>query len=159
MSELSYFDILGVSQTASHQEIVDAYINTIKNAKKNNLDIYEINKAYDILKNPLTRYNYICTLNNLKLNESDMSNIDKYFNDELNNIKSDPESYNPYLDNQLCSTQQYTELSTIYDTQKNEIIDNKLDNINKQIEQARESHDIDKYIKLRDEQRKIITNY
>ena len=84
----NYFEILGVSEKASQQEINDAYLKLIKQAKTNkSIDTYLINEAYNILKNPLERYQYTCSLNTLNMSNQQENPVDKLYNDkQLNKL-------------------------------------------------------------------------
>lgn len=62
MSEISYYDVLGVKPTCSLSEIQSAYKNLVKKHhpdKGGNIELIElINKAYAVLKDPLKRNEY-----------------------------------------------------------------------------------------------------
>lgn len=84
----NYFEILGVSENASQQEINAAYLKLIKQAKINkNINAYLINEAYNVLKNPLERYQYTCSLQTINMNTQQENHIDKLYNDkQLNKL-------------------------------------------------------------------------
>lgn len=84
----NYFEILGVSEKASQQEINDAYLKLIKQAKTNkSINTYLINEAYNVLKNPLERYQYTCSLQTINMNAEQKNAIDKLYDDkQLNKL-------------------------------------------------------------------------
>jgi len=84
----NYFEILGVSENASQQEINAAYLKLIKQAKTNkNINTYLINEAYNVLKNPLERYQYTCSLQTINMNTQQENSVDKlYDNKQLNKL-------------------------------------------------------------------------
>lgn len=76
----NYFEILGISEDASQQDINNAYLKLIKQSKTNNsINPYLINEAYNILKNPLERYHYTRSLH---MNVQEENVIDKLYNEK-----------------------------------------------------------------------------
>ena len=84
----NYFEILGVSINATQQDINNAYLKLIKQAKTNkSIDTYLINEAYNVLKNPLERYHYTCSLQTLQMNDDKQRAINKLYDDkQLNKL-------------------------------------------------------------------------
>lgn len=78
MNSQNYFEILGISENATQQEINSAYLKLIKSSKTNkSINTYLINEAYNVLKHPLERYHYICALH---MNEKQENAIDDLYN-------------------------------------------------------------------------------
>lgn len=84
----TYFDILGVPMNATQQDINNAYLKIIKSAKTNkSIDTYLINEAYNVLKNPLDRYHYTCSLQTLQMKDDNEKAVDElYDNKHLNKL-------------------------------------------------------------------------
>lgn len=79
----NYFEILDVPINASQQDINNAYLKLIKLSKFNkSIDTYLINEAYNVLKNPLERYHYTCSLKALQLNDDKEAAINKLYEDK-----------------------------------------------------------------------------
>lgn len=226
----NYFEVLGLKQNATLEEISNAYIRCIKESKRDkSKDIYLINEAYEILKNPLKRYHYICELKTnepitihenaiiadnldeiLDIDSCNSSTVDilhddtgkKYIkskcikkidpikltysiNDLIkerdNDIKQIKEKnqfstkvepisdvFKPANDDFIEDTNKpltdngFTKLDDIDDIEENaETIEmkKKLDKIDVLMKDAIEHHNINEYMRLREEQRKIITDY
>lgn len=228
---LNYFEVLGLTQNATLEEISNAYIKCIKEAKHDkSKDIYLINEAYEILKNPLKRYHYICELKAneqitihenavivdnldeiLDIDSCNSSTVDilhddtgkKYIkskcikkidpiklthsvndlikerDNDINQLKEknqfstkvEPISdvFKPANDDSvedinkpLIGNGLFTKLDDIDDIEENTettVMKKKLDKIDILMKDAIEHHNINEYMRLREEQRKIITDY
>jgi len=86
MTEQTYFDILCISKDASQEEINDAYIKLVKQSKINkNINLYLVNEAYNVLKNPLHRYNYIRSLEILEMKNNNLNEIQINHKNDISN--------------------------------------------------------------------------
>ena len=211
----SYYDILNVSKSSSNFEIRQAYVQLIKQIKqkKSNYTIDYVNKIYDTLKNPLSRFKYdselslseqkytepinydkldIYTFNETN-NYTNISNIpdsniyfkdfnpeskmNKSINDLLNERSKDENDFKIYFDNQE-STQKYqqeivsppsspeiithtklefTQLKYLPKAEQTNINESIYNEINEQMKEAIKNQNIEEYIKLRNEEKRILT--
>ncbi len=136
----NYFEILGVSEKASQQEINDAYLKLIKQAKTNkSIDTYLINEAYNILKNPLERYHYTCSLQTLQMKDDNEKAIDKlYENKQLNKLILENEDVCIDTKTKTIKPIDYKEESINFEDSLNKLRaerDKQVNDVNKEIEQ------------------------
>lgn len=227
----NYFVVLGLKQNATSEEISNAYVKCVKESKRDkSKDIYLINEAYEILKNPLKRYHYICNLradelmtihgntiiadnfdeivdiNNCNVSTAstlhndtgkkyikseciekmDMVKLTHSINDlikerdnDINKIKEEnqfstkvesiSDDFKPANDDSiedinksLTGNKLFTKLDDIDDIEENAEtteMKKKLDKIDALMKDAIEHHNINEYMRLREEQRKVITDY
>ena len=212
----SYYDILNISKSASNSEIRQAYISIIKQIKqkKSNYTLDKINKIYDTLKNPLSRFKYdselslsepknnqdtfnIDNLDIYTFNESNnytnISNIpdsnlyfnsfnseskmNKSLNDLINERTQEDNDFKLYFDNHE-STQNYqqeivspssspeiithtksefTQLKYLPKAEQTNINESIYNEINEQMKEAIKNQNVEEYIKLRNEEKRILT--
>lgn len=212
----SYYDILNISKSASNSEIRQAYISIIKQIKqkKSKYTLNQINKIYDILKNPLSRFKYDSELSlsepknnqdtfnidnldiytfNESSNYTNISNIpdsnlyfnsfnseskmNKSLNDLINERTQEDNDFKLYFDNQeptqnyqqeivsppsspeiiTYTKSEFTQLKYLPKAEQTNINESIYNEINEQMKEAIKNQNIEEYIKLRNEEKRILT--
>ncbi len=96
MSNITYFDILGITKEATQEEVNDAYIKLVKQSKINKkINLYLINEAYEVLKHPLKRFNYERSLEINEMKNNNFDNITSVSSNlkNINNITTNNEEF------------------------------------------------------------------
>lgn len=149
MSNNTYFDILGVSKLSTQDEINDAYIKLVKLSKTDkNINLYLINEAYNILKNPLKRFNYERSLELKEMNNNNFNNVSLYNNTQSIN--------DPFINNDVSTDNITFEKSVISSKDITTLISNRQNDLNNIIQETQNKHNLsnNEFNKMFDEQMK-----